>query len=340
MVQGVDEAAVSDSGTLIYTLGVQQETDIKYTLAWVDKGGKEELLDAPPNPYNQPKISPDGTRVAFVVGSYPNEDIYVWDIARKNLNKLTLDVTRELMPIWTPDSKRIIYWSTHEVDPQGGIYWRAADGSGKVEKLCSASDRQLFPWSISRDGKSLLTQELVTFENADIGMLNMESDHERKQLLHEEYSEAQPTISPDGQWMAYCSSESTGEWNRPEVYIRPFPEVEESKTQVSSGGGHSPRWSPDGEELYYLSNENDFMVVSVETEPSLSLGTPKILFQSTNLGLTSTSGTPYDVHPDGKRFLMIKPPAGAEGTAIVAGPRKITVVVNWIEELKQRVPVD
>ena len=82
------------------------------------------------------------------------------------------------------------------------------------------------------------------------------------------------------------------------------------------------------------------MVVSVETEPSLSLGTPKILFRSTNVGLTESSGTPYDIHMDGKRFLVIKSPAGADGAATITSRRRITIVVNWFEELKQRVPVD
>ena len=172
--------------------------------------------------------------------------------------------------------------------------------------------------------------------HADIGMLSMEGDHARKPLLQSEYSQAQPTISPDGRWMAYSSNESTGVALKGDVYVRPFPEVNKGKWQVSTGGGSSPLWSPDGRELFYLSNENDLMVVSVKTEPSFSLGTPKILFRSANLGLTSSSGTPYDIYPDGKRFLMIKPPGAPP---LTEGPRKINIVLNWFEELKQRVPV-
>ena len=124
-----------------------------------------------------------------------------------------------------------------------------------------------------------------------------------------------------------------------QVYIRPFPEVDKGKVQVSTGPGNSPLWSPDGKELYYLSRDNSVMAVSVKTEPALSLGTPKSLFKSTNLGLIFGAGYPWDIHPNGNRFLMIKPPAGADGTAAAIGPRKITIVLNWDEELKQRVPV-
>jgi serine/threonine protein kinase len=336
IVEGVGDAAVSDSGTLVFTPAIPIAVTPRSTLVWVDRQGKEEPLTAPQNNYAQPKFSPDGTRVALAVGPVGNEDIYVWDFVRKALTRLTFDKTREMVPIWTPDGKRIVYFSTHEDVNAGGVYWKAADGTGAAEKLCSAPDRMLMPWSLSRDGKSLLMQELTSMTHADIGMLSMEGDHVRKLLLQSEYSQAQPTISPDGRWMAYSSTESTGVALKGDVYVRPFPEVNKGKWQVSTGGGSSPLWSPDGRELFYLSNENDLMAVSVKTEPSLSLGTPKILFRSTNLGLTSSSGTPYDIHPDGRRFLMIKPPS-APPSAV--GPRKINIVLNWFEELKQRVPV-
>ena len=195
------------------------------------------------------------------------------------------------------------------------------------------------PFSLSRDGKILLMQELVSWTNADIGWLSMGDKHERKPLLQNEFSEAQPAISPDGRLMAYISSESTGEAMQTQVYIRPFPEVDKEKLQVSTSSGNCPLWSPDGKELYYLSLDNSVMAVSVKTEPTLSLGAPRSLFKSTNIGLIFGSGYPWDIHPDGKRFLMIKPPAGADGATAASGPRKITIVLNWDEELKQRVPV-
>jgi serine/threonine protein kinase/Tol biopolymer transport system component len=340
MIPGVNDAAISDSGTLIYTLGALQEENIRYTLVWVDKEGNEKLLQAPPNQYNSPKISPDGKQIAILIGNLGSQDIWIWNIDRKNLTKLTLDETNEVQPIWTNDSKRIIYHSNHEDRNVGGIYWRSADGSGTVEKLISASDRALMPWSITRDGKILLIQELVSWTNADIGMMSMEGDYERKPLLQNEFSEAQPTISPDGRWLVYLSSESTGEVMEEEVYIRPFPDVEKGRQQISNGGGNCPLWSPDGKELYYLSADNYIMAVSVKTEPTLSLGTPEPLFQNRNLGLIFGGGYPWDIHPDGGRFLMIKPPAGERGAIPVIGPREINIVVNWFEELKQRVPVD
>jgi Tol biopolymer transport system component len=279
-------------------------------------------------------------RVALNIGPPINADVWVWDVVRKNLTKLTFHKSRTITPIWTLDGKRIVYWSGHEDARFGGVYWKAADGTGEVEKLVSAPDRELHPFSWSSDGKTLVMQEMVTLTNLDISILSMEGDRTRKLLLQTEYVEGQPKVSPDGRWMAYSSNETTGVALKGEVYVRPFPEVNKGKWQVSTGGGNSVLWSPDGRELFYLSEDNSVMAVAVETKPTLSFGTPKMLFRSTNLGVTIGSGTPWDIHPDGKRFLMMKPPAPTVAAPAAAAPRpKINIVVNWFEELKQRVPV-
>jgi hypothetical protein len=88
--------------------------------------------------------------------------------------------------------------------------------------------------------------------------------------------------------------------------------------------------------LFYLNDDNSVMAIAVETKPALSLGTPKALFRSSNVGATVGESTPWDIHPDGKRFLMMKPPGAAPSAE--GGPRKINIVLNWTEELKQRVP--
>jgi serine/threonine protein kinase/Tol biopolymer transport system component len=338
VIEGVNKAAISGSGTLVYTPVVPASAGGAQTLVWVNREGKEEALAAPPNNYGQPKISPDGRRIALAVGPVENEDIFVWDIIRKTMTRLTFDKSEEMVPVWTPDSKRIVYYSNHENLAAGGVYWKASDGTGEVEKLCSAPDRTIFPWSLSNDGKSLLMQELISNVHADIGLLSMEGDHARKLLLHSDYSQAQPQISPDGKWIAYSSTESTGVPLKGDVYVRPFPEVDKGKWQISTKGANSPIWSPDGRELFYLGEDGFAMAVSVETKPAISFGTPKVLFKNKYLGLTGSSGTPWDIHPDGKRFLMIKLPEAAPSQATAPRP-KINIILNWFEELKQRVPL-
>jgi hypothetical protein len=171
-----------------------------------------------------------------------------------------------------------------------------------------------------------------TFE---IGGLSMGETREWKVLLHEQqYTQAQPQVSPDGKWLAYTSDES----GQLQVYLRPFPEVDKGRWPVSTSGGDSPLWSPDGRQLFYRSG-NAIMAVAVKTEPDLRLGAPKSLFTGT-YAASALKDYPdpqntWDISPDGKRFLMMKEP----GTSAGGGPRKINIVLNWIEELKQRVPM-
>jgi eukaryotic-like serine/threonine-protein kinase len=341
ILEGIGTAALSDSGTLVYIPqpSVAGATSSGSTLIWVNRQGKEEPLSAAPDRYTTPRISPDGTKVALTVGLSDNKDIWIWDIVRKTMTRLTLDEGSDSDPIWTLDGKRIIYSSSRQsVGGQTGLWWKSADGTGEVEQFGPVTDRAIYPYSMSKDGKTLIVLESnPAAAQFDISMISMESDdHARKPLLQEKYNEHFPQISPDGRWMAYMSNES----GKDEVYVRSFPDVNKGgRWQVSPNGGNSPLWSPNGRELFYLSEDNFAMAVSVETKPTISFGTPKIIFKNTNQRVTG-GGPSWDIHPDGKRFLMIKPPASTGAAPAAATPQpKINIVVNWFEELKQRAPV-
>ncbi len=331
--------AISDSGTLAYIPGTGVTVNpLESTLVWVDLKGNEEALSAPPNIYLHPKISPDGNRIALVVTEQENKEIFIWDDVRKTLNKLTFDKSNNLVPIWTPDGERILYYSDHENPNSGDVYWKAADGTGNAEKLVSDPDLPLIPYALSSDGKYLVMQEIVTQTNVDISILLMGNDRKRIPLppLQTKFVEGQPKISPDDRYIAYLFS-STDE---NEVYVRPFPDVDTGIWQVSQGGGHSPLWSPDGRKLFYISNDDFVMEVDVETKPKFVKGTPKILFKFKYTGVSTNGGTPWDIHPDGKRFLMMKGPGTDTGAGQQSPSKKITVIQNWFEELKERVPVE
>jgi serine/threonine-protein kinase len=329
----VPQYALSDSGALVYMPGAAgaNTTIPERTLVWVDREGKEEPLGAPPNFYRFPKISPDGTRVALTVFG-DNTDIWIWDTVRKTLTRLTFDKSNDIQSIWAPDGKKIVFASNRE-GKFYSLYWKAADGTGVEEKLGSMPSLSLLPWSWSSDGKTLITVETDEGSKWNIGMFSMERERTRKPLLQEEAVEINPKISPDGGYMAYASLES----GKYEIYVRPFPDVNKGKWQVSTSGGNLPLWSPDGRELFYIGQENSVMAVAVETKPTFKLGTPKALFRSMCVGNIIGEGTPWDISPDGKRFLMLKEPPSTPSAS--AGPRKINIVLNWFEELKQRVPV-
>jgi Tol biopolymer transport system component len=323
--------AVSDSGTLVYIPGIVSEV-IENTLVWVTRDGKEEPLGTPVGRYYMPKISPDGKSVALCVAG-ENTDVKVLDLERNSFMRLTLDESMDMVPIWTPDGKRIVY---HSSGKKMGVYWKNADGTGQRELLISEPDRALYPYSWSSDGKTLVmgeTQDAVT--KYDISILPMEGERTRKPLLQEDYLEMMPQISPDGKWIAYCSNES----GENEIFVRPFPDVDKGKHQVSTTGGFAPRWAPDGNELYYMNvieNEVVVIVAKVETEPAFKLSSPEPLFQ----GAYGGPSCPWDVHPNGKKFLMIKNLSSTSPESTAADRPKIIVVKNWFEELKEQVPVD
>jgi dipeptidyl aminopeptidase/acylaminoacyl peptidase len=180
--------AVSESGTLIYAPGAASPGISGRTLVWVDRNGKEEEIPAPRNDYLWPKLSPDGTRVALTLVTDNNYDIWVWDFLRKTLTRLTFDKEYDVASIWTQDGKRVVFISTR--DGGLGLYWKSADGTGKDEKIFSAPDRGLIPYSWSSDGKTLMVSEVegnpMASSKWDIGLLSMEGRRELKPLLNEE----------------------------------------------------------------------------------------------------------------------------------------------------------
>jgi Tol biopolymer transport system component len=302
----------------------------------VNRQGKEEPLSADPNEYCFFRISPDGKQVALEVMSTPKHSIWIWDVVRETMTRLTLDEgTYNMVPIWTPDGKRIVYSSSREnpfvLGAISNIYWKAADGSGEAEKLASSQGRVLSSWSWSGDGKVLVLWQYVVAEHVSIVTLSMEGEHIVKPLLREKYDQLYPRISPDGRWMAYTSNES----GEDRVYVRPFPDVNKRKWPVSTSGGYNALWSPDGRELFYYTGDA-VMAVPVETEPDFKPGKPEVLFRGSYYCPAGFSDIIYwDIDPNGKRFLIVKEAKQARTEV----PRKINIVVNWFEELKQRVPV-
>jgi serine/threonine-protein kinase len=329
---GAAQYTVSRTGALAYiggeaTAGAEQ---VLRTLVWVDRRGHEETVAAPPRSYVSLKLSPDGTTIALDARDQEN-DIWTFDIARHTLTRLTTDRGVDGFPLWIPDGRRIIFESNRT--GSFNLYSQAADGTGVAEQL-TKSQNQVWPYSISPDGtRAVLNESGGNKKNSDLDVLVLDGKSRLEPLIQSPFNKGSAAISPDGRWLAYNSDES----GQRQVYVRPFPNVNEGQWPVSAAGGSKPVWAPSGKELFYLvgnQTRNTLMVVPVQTTPTFRPGNATKLFEGPYTSLLS--GHSYDVSRDGQKFLMIKESPAAVGSA--ASPAKIMVVLNWIEELKARMP--
>jgi serine/threonine-protein kinase len=304
------------------------------SLVWVDRQGREEPVGAPPRAYQIARIAPDGTRIALDSADQ-DRDIWMWDTTRRTLTRLTFEPIADERPVWTPDGRHIIFGSNRS--GALNLFWRAADGSGTDQRITSSPNPQVVT-EIAADGSTAFGVEyrLDTRSNIvlwrigrDPGALSRaKSDRgsiPSEPLLEGPFEQTNPAMSRDGRYLAYQSRES-GQF---EVYVRPYPKINDRRWPVSTGGGTRPLWAPNGRELFYVGMDGSLMAVPVQTSgATFSAGNPTQIIQ-TRYG-TPLPDRSYDISPDGKRFLMIKE-ADDKSTGIV-------VVQNWLEELKRAVP--
>ena len=267
------------------------------------------------------RISPGGGRVAVEV-LQPNYSPQVWivDLAHRTLNPVGSSETS--YPAWTPDGKSVIYRRG-----EGQFVRQPTDGGSGAQVLVDSPGSTFRVMDFSRDGvvavaKGSPQDDIQTF-HLGTGVMS--------EFLATPAREYMASFSPDGRWLAYTSNES----GRDEVYVRPFPRTEGVARLVSIGGGSGPVWAPNGSALYHRGASGDMMAVPVALEPTFtSGGRPRKLFRFAGVYRMSGTATAYDIHPDGKRFVMVSESEGA----ISARRQQINVVLNWTEELKRLVP--
>ena len=319
---GAANFSISDNGRLVYARGPGGGAAIGRSLVWVDRDGREEPIPAPSRTYTYARVSPDGTRVALDVRDQ-EQDIWVWNVPDGPLTRLTFDAGPDTYGHWTPDGDSVIF--TSERNGPSNVYRKAADGTGTTDRV-TESDYVQAVNAVTPDGTRVVTRNFVPDRGADIVVVTLDGDQVTETLLSTEFNEENAAISPDGVWVAFESNES-GQY---EVYVRPFPDVESGRWQVSTAGGRYPVWAPDGGEVFFLQG-TQLMAVPVQTDASFTSQTPEVLFEAPYF--FGAPGRNYDVAPDG-RFLMVKTSSQPGESA-----PDITVVLNWFEELKERVPV-
>jgi Tol biopolymer transport system component/predicted Ser/Thr protein kinase len=317
---GHAQYSFSATGSLAYVPGTAQAA-FQSRLVWVNRNGVEQPVAAPAHAYRRPQLSPDGRLVAVGIQEQETQ-VWLYDLARETLTRLTFAGNFNVNPVWTPDEKRIAFTSNKE--GAQSIFWQLADGSGGLERLTTGEyNNNHVPMSWSPDGQLLAFIEVNPTTGLDIWVLRM-GDRKAQPFLRTPFNEGAPRFSPDGRWLAYISDES----GRFEIYVQPYPGPG-GKWQISTDGGSEPLWNPNGRELFYRSGAK-MMAVDIATQPSFAAGKARVLFEGQYQPSPATIPN-YDVSPDGQRFLMLK---SSEQTQ--AAPTQINVVLNWFEELKRK----
>jgi serine/threonine-protein kinase len=318
--------AFSPKGTLIYA-PVEGPPEPKLELVWVDLEGQEKPLGTRPMNYRRVRVSGDTARPQ--VAAEAEGGIWIYDTGGAGpIRRLTFPSEGSPgCPIWTPDNREILFRSS--VSGSFVIKRKAADGSGEAEALSVNASGWRY-WSLyarTPDGKVLLARAYSSEETSrgrDIVAIHLERDGEVEPLLVSEDDEHFAALSPDGKWLAYVSDEL----DRDDVFVTGYPGLE-GKWQVSTEGGREPVWAPDGTAIYYRDGAS-LVAVPVESEGGFSLGRAEPLFEDVYVHRTTSRN--YDIHPDGKQFLMIK--RSEEGLPTT----ELIVVENWFEELKRLAP--
>ena len=311
---GAVDIALSQSGTLIYQAGTAAPAPSE--VVYVNRDGTVTRIDSTfVGDFQTLALSPDGQRIAVSKVEGVEQQVWIKQLPEGPLSKLTFEGNRSVRPAWSADGRDVGYMA----NPANvfHLYRKRADGSAPPVEVATVSDRPVQEAHWSRDGQWLVFRTLPN----DIMARRTSGDTSAITLLGSSYDELMPALSPDSRWLAYASNES----GRLEVYVRPFPDVQSARWQVSTAGGVEPRWTPDGRELLYWTESGELTSVSI-TPGSTFIAGPRKVLPVDGTKFVGAIGS-WDLTPDGKRFVMIRQDPGN------ADDRELVVTENLSTEL-------
>jgi serine/threonine-protein kinase len=323
--------SVSQTGALYYSSARGLAGDSDTELVWATRSGAMTpvgwLFRRGDANYSW-RLSPDGTTVALRAATEGNYDIWVKELPDRPPRRLTFDQGIEWAPWWSADGRSVNYTTTER-----DVWVVPADGTGAPELFIDA-ERPFRQGDWSPDGRWLVlrtaAQETGPIDQPDRDLLAFRPGVDTQPtplVATTEFAENGPAISPDGMWLAYASTET----GRYEIWVRPFPDVERAKYQVSSGGGFQPRWARSGRELFYLTPERALVSARYESEPSFRVVASETLFTLPVGILAGPGADSYDVALDDQRFIM-----GRNLAAALSEATDHILAINAFEELRAR----
>jgi hypothetical protein len=333
------QVAISDSGDLLaQTSGSVSMDLVRHRLVEVDRTGRAIAIDSSWTVYLSTfdavqgigwALAPDGIRLAIgLFTTNTGNGIWIKQLPRGPVSRVSTDEPSEFGPRWTADGRSLLS-VRHLRTLDGSELWqRRADGTDTGRALVRLPTATIRDLAVARDGKSVILGIGRTDGGADLLVLQPGIDSVPRRLLDDpKLQETSPALSPDGRWLAYVSTET----GRPEVYIRPFPNISAGKWQVSNGGAQSPVWAHNGRELFYIDGARNMMATRVTLEPSVRTGRPEKLFHLEDSLFVVENRAAFDVTLDDHRFIM----AREVGPAAPA-PSTFILVEHWFDEVKEK----
>lgn len=286
---------------------------------WTDRSGRQiENVGEPLGNPDGISASPDRTQLVFFERRFADSDLWLLDVRRGLVSRLTEDPDEDIFPIWARDGKRIIYSAVH--NGQGSLYARDL-ASSRRELLIQGSTEELFATDTSPDGRYIVYQYNDPKTGWDVRALPLEPGAAPVAIVQTDADERTARLSPDGRWVAFVSNSS----GVSEIYVQPFPGPG-ARVRVSTKGGDQPDWRPDGSELFYIALDGKLMAASIKPaadRSSIDVGEPAVLFPA-RIGVVVRpirAGT-YFPSADGQRFLVNR-------LLQDAGRMPVRVVLNW-----------
>jgi serine/threonine-protein kinase len=307
---GAARASLASNGTLVYLTG-----EYASRIVTVDMNGKDELLFEPQGIATKPQWSPDGKHVVLSIEAAQGHDLWMRDMTSGALSRLTTDgVSRS--PIWSHDARSILYVKRHgETDK---VMRQRLDAASPVEVIADVPHEQINEIAVS--SKNALIMRVMPRGFMYAVDLNA-ATRTPTRVTSTTFTEVQPAFSPDGNWLAYVSDESS----TPQIMLRAFPGPS-APVQLSARGGTEPVWSSDGKTLYYHEGKR-LVAASLSLAGTPSVTSTRVLFEGPYLAPALTGAHTYDIAPDGKRFVMQK---------FSTEQSRLIVVTNWFEELSAK----